>query len=222
MIEGSTEMGEQTNRAEFITALTTEHFVLQTAASSTIAEAAARSTLYVMALSSALVAMGFASQSPTVLVPFGLVVLPGVFILGIFTVVRLVDTTLENQQYLTGIARIRGYYKTLAPEAARYLRSDTARWPEAPVPPSLTQGPFFAMLGTTASMIAFLNNLVAGAAATLAVIAITGRERLGLALVAGIAMAAILMALFMSYQAKRFEGLRKIFDASESEGLGGD
>jgi hypothetical protein len=213
---------DEAKHAAFVSALTTEHFVLQTAASSTIAEAAARSTLYVMALSSALVAMGFASQSPSVLLPFALVVLPGIFILGIFTVVRLVDTTLENQQYLTGIARIRGYYKSMVPEAARYLRSDTARWPEAPVPPSLTRGPFFAMLGTTAAMIVFLNNLVAGAAVTLAATSIFGRERLGLALCAGIATAAILMATFMSYQIKRFEGLQRIFEASEEEGIAQD
>jgi len=210
-------MEDHSNRAEIITALTTEHFVLQTAASSTIAEAAARSTLYVMALSSALVAMGFASQSPSVLLPFALVVLPGVFILGVFTVVRLVDTTLENQQYLTGIARIRGFYKSLGPEASRYLRSDTARWPEAPVPPSLTQGPFFAMLGTTATMIAFLNNLVAGAAVTLGVIGGLGRNRLGLAILAGIATAAMFMGVFMSYQKRRFMGLQKIFEASEDK-----
>jgi hypothetical protein len=89
-------MEDQNTNAAFISALTTEHFVLQTAASSTIAEAAARSTLYVMALSSALVAMGFASQSATVLMPFGLVVLPGIFVPAVLTVVRLVDTTLEN------------------------------------------------------------------------------------------------------------------------------
>ena len=209
---------DQANHAAFVTALTTEHFVLQTAASSTIAEAAARSTLYVMALSSALVALGFASQSQSVFLPFALVALPGIFILGIFTVVRLVDTTLENQQYLTGIARIRGYYQSMTPEARKYLRSDTARWPEAPVPPSLTQGPFFAMLGTTAAMIAFLNNLVAGAAVTLATTAMFGRDRLGLALGAGIATAAILMAVFMRYQQNRFEGLQRMFKAAESEG----
>jgi hypothetical protein len=171
-----------------------------------------------MALSSALVAMGFASRSPTVLLSFGLVVLPAVFVLGIFTVVRLVDTTLENQQYLTGIARIRGYYKTITPEAARYLRSDTARWPEAPVTPSLTQGPFFAMLGTTAAMIAFLNNLVAGAAVTLGVIAIMG-DHLVIALATGIATTAILMAVFMSYQKRRFEALQRLFEETRDEGL---
>jgi hypothetical protein len=215
-------MEDQPNNAAFVTALTTEHFVLQTAASSTIAEAAARSTLYVMALSSGLVAMGFASQSPSVFLPFALVALPGIFILGIFTVVRLVDTTLENQQYLTGIARIRGYYQSMTPEARKYLRSDTARWPEAPVPPSLTQGPFFAMLGTTAAMIAFLNNLVAGAAVTLAITAIFGRDRLGVGLGAGIATAAIFMAVFISYQTKRFERLQRIFKAAENEGVAPD
>ncbi|HEV7705628.1 MAG TPA: hypothetical protein VGO46_15125 [Gemmatimonadaceae bacterium] len=212
-------MEDQSNHAAVVTALTTEHFVLQTAASSTIAEAGARSTLYVMALSSALVALGFASQSPSVFLPFALVALPGIFVLGIFTVVRLVDTTLENQQYLTGIARIRNYYKSLSPEAANYLRADTARWPEAFIVPSLMRGRFFAMFGTTSVMIAFLNNLVAGAAITLAAIAIFGRERFGIAIGAGIVTALIFMAVFMWYQNRRFEGLQRAFDAAENEGI---
>lgn len=207
-------MEDQANQTALVTALTTEHFVLQTAASSTIAESAARSTLYVMALSSTLVAMGFASQSSGVLVPFGLVVLPAVFVLGIFTVVRLVDTVLENQQYLTGISRIREFYKSLSPDAARYLRPDTARWPEAALVPSLTQGPFLAMLGTTATMIAFLNNLVAGAAVTLGVTAIFGRGRMLVALAAGIAVAVIFMAIFISYQTRRLTELGKLFESS--------
>jgi hypothetical protein len=45
-----------------------------------------------------------------------------------------------------------------------------------------------------------------------------GRDRLGLALGAGIAMAAILMAAFMRYQENRFEGLQRMFKAAESEG----
>jgi hypothetical protein len=207
-------MEDQAKQTALVTALTTEHFVLQTAASSTIAEAAARSTLYVMALSSTLVAMGFTSRSPGVFVPFGLVVLPAIFVLGIFTVVRLVDTTLENQQYLTGISRIRRFYTSLTADAGRYLQADTARWPDSAMVPSLTQGPFLAMLGTTASMIAFLNNLVAGAAVTLGVSALLGRESIAIALAIGIAVAAILMALFMSYQKRRFAALQRVFDAA--------
>ena len=56
-------MDEQSQRTALLSALTTEHFVLQTANSSTYAEASARSTLYVMALSSSLVAMGFLAGS---------------------------------------------------------------------------------------------------------------------------------------------------------------
>src|SRR5688500_19087582 len=110
-------MDEQQSHAAFMSALTTEHFVLQTAANATVSEAAARSSLYVFSLSSSLVAMGFASRSREVFVPFIAIVLPAVFVLGLLTVLRLVDTALENMQYLAGIARIRGYYRTLSPEA---------------------------------------------------------------------------------------------------------
>jgi len=46
-------------QAAFMSALVTEHFVLQTAASATVTEAASRTSLYVFSLSSSLVAMGF-------------------------------------------------------------------------------------------------------------------------------------------------------------------
>src|SRR5262249_33643290 len=84
----------------------TEHFVLQTAASATVTEAASRTSLYVFSLSSSLVAMGFVSQSPHTFRLFAAAILPALFVLGVFTVVRLVDTGLENQQFLRGIARI--------------------------------------------------------------------------------------------------------------------
>src|SRR4029434_9968309 len=112
-------------------ALTTEHFVLQTAANATVSEAAARASLYVFSLSSVIVAMGFTSQSRDVFLPFAAAVLPALFLLGIFTVVRLVDTGIENQQFLAGIARIRSYYRTLTPEAALYFSAASGRWPEA-------------------------------------------------------------------------------------------
>lgn len=99
-------MDERPAQSGFLSALATEHFVLQTAASSTISEAAARSSLYVFSLSSALVALGFTAQSPAVFLWFAAAVLPAVFLIGVFSVVRLVDTALENMQYLAGIACI--------------------------------------------------------------------------------------------------------------------
>ena len=97
-------MTEDADRAALVTALTTEHMVLQTAANATVADAAARSSLYVFALSSSLVAIGFISQSPELLPVMVSIVLPALFLLGVLTVMRLVDSSLENQQCEAGIA----------------------------------------------------------------------------------------------------------------------
>jgi len=191
-------------RSALLSALTTEHFVLQTANNSTYAEASARSTLYVMVLSSALVAMGFIAGSD-VLIPFAAIVLPGVFVLGIFTVVRLVETVLESQQYLTGIARIRAYYRTLGPEAARHFSPETGRWPEAKDDPALRLGMVFALFGTTASMIAVINNVVAGVSIALVVRLFAPAAPAWAAPVAGIAGALLLTWLFYAYQRWRFD-----------------
>jgi len=107
-----------------LSAMTTEHFVLQGANASTYAEASARSSLHVMALSSTLVALGFLSSRADVFLLFAAAVLPTLFLLGLFTVSRLVETALESMHYLTGIARIRAYYRSLGPALAlQRLRS---------------------------------------------------------------------------------------------------
>ena len=200
-------MDDDARQSAFLTALTTEHFVLQTAASSTISEAAARSSLYVFALSSSVVAMGFTSQSPDVFTPFVAAVVPAVFLLGVFTVVRLVDTVLENSQYLAGIARIRGYYRTLTPEAATYFAAETGRWPESAAAPALGLGPTLAFLGTTASMIAFINSVVAGAGVALLVLALLGDDEVNIGLICGVIAVALLMLIFLIYERWRFSRL---------------
>jgi hypothetical protein len=197
-------MDEETRQSALVSALTTEHFVLQAAASSTVGDAAARSSLYVFALSSSLVALGFTSQSPSVFLPFAAAVLPALFLLGVFTVIRLVDTALENNQCLTGIARIRGYYRTLTPEAATLFAPETGRWPEAQSSPALGLGTVFAFLGTTASMIAFINSVVAGMGIALLVIASASDHEVVLGLICGVASVAILMVVFISYERWRF------------------
>ena len=52
-------MEQQAREQAFITALVTEHFVLQSARSATIGEANGRASIYLSAVSSALVAFGF-------------------------------------------------------------------------------------------------------------------------------------------------------------------
>ena len=195
-------MDDRDSQSAFMTALTTEPFVLQTAASATVSEAAGRSSLYVLSLSSSLVAIGFASRSRETLVPFLATVLSSVFVLGLFTVVRLVDTTLENMRCLTGIARIRGYYRTLTPEAAVYFAAEHGRWPEGHAP-SLGLGPLVAFLTTSASVIAVINSIVAGVGVTLAGDLFFGVQK-SVALVLGVATAVVLMAAFVFYQRWRF------------------
>jgi hypothetical protein len=197
-------MNDRESQAAFMTALTTEHFVLQTAASATVSETAARSSLYVLSLSSSLVAIGFASRSREALVPFLATVLSSVFVLGLFTIVRLVDTALENMRCLMGIARIRGYYRTLTPEAAVYFAAERGRWPEGQMEPSLRLGPLVAFFTTSASMIAFINSIVGGVGVTLLAGELRADEQTVVALLLGVAAAVALMAVFVAYQRWRF------------------
>jgi len=202
-------MDEQSQRTALLSAMTTEHFVLQTANSSTYSEASARSTLYVMALSSSLVAMGFLAGSTEVLIPFAATVLPAIFLLGIFTVLRLVDTGLESMHYLTGIARIRAFYRTLGPDAAQHFAAEHGRWPEAETP-ATRLGPMLAFFGTTASMIAVLNNLVAGAGVALLAHTLSPFAPGWICAAAGVLGALVLTLAFYLYQRWRFA----VFDVS--------
>jgi hypothetical protein len=194
---------EQSERSALLSALTTEHFVLQTANNSTYSEASARSTLYVMVLSSTLLAIGFVAGSTDVLIPFAAIVLPAVFVLGIFTVVRLVETALDSMHCLDGIARIRAYYRTLGPEAARHFSPKSGRWPEVE-DPALRFGAGLAFFGTTASMIAVINNAVAGAALALLVRFLRPSAPTWLDVAVGIGGALVLTWLFYVYQRWRF------------------
>jgi len=196
-------MDEPAQRTALLSALTTEHFVLQTATSTTYTEASARSSLYVMALSSSLVAMGFLSNSPDALMPFTATVLPALFLLGLFTVARLVETGLESMHYLVGIARIRGFYRTLGPDAEHYFASEHGRWPEVKSP-ALRLGPVLAFLGTTASMIAVVNNAVAGAGIALMVHSASPSAPRWMVVALGVASALSLTGAFYAYQRWRF------------------
>lgn len=194
-------MNEKDPPPAFISALTTEHYVLQSALIGNTSEVGTRASLYVFSLSSSLVALGFASRSPDLFAPFVAIVLPALFILGVFTAIRLVDSNLEGNLYLEGIARIRRYYRTLAPEAAEHFSTESGRWPENPSWPALCLGPSIGLVTTTASMVAFLNSILAGVGVAMWV---GGLLRQLVASVIGAAAALVLMALFLIYQKWRY------------------
>jgi hypothetical protein len=115
-------MEQQAREQAFISALTTEQFVLQAARGANVGEMTGRATIYMGAVSSALIALGFLAQVVTRLDPFVAAVLPAVFVLGEFTFAALVRNTLENLVLLGQMQRIRGYYAHLGPRGRAVLR----------------------------------------------------------------------------------------------------
>jgi hypothetical protein len=205
MHEGSASMNEQQPSSAFISALTTEHYVLQSAISANTSEVGTRASLYLFSLSSSLVALGFASRSPELFGPFVAIVLPALFLLGLFTSVRLVDSNLEGILYLSSIARIRRYYRTLGPAAAEHFASESGRWPENQSWPALHTGPFMGLITTTASMVAFLNSIVAGVGVAMLAGGLLREKRTVVASLIGASVALVLMALFFVYQKWRYD-----------------
>jgi hypothetical protein len=107
--------------------------------------------------------------------------------------------------FLNGIARIRQYYRTLAPDAAGYFPPETGQWPENPVWPALRLGNFVGLFTTTASMIAFINSIVAGVGVALLVGGLFREKRTLLASLIGAGVALLLMAGFYAYQKWRYD-----------------
>jgi prepilin signal peptidase PulO-like enzyme (type II secretory pathway) len=198
-------MEQQEPSSAFISALTTEHYVLQSAVAGNTSEVGTRASLYLFSLSSTLVALGFVSRSPELFVPFVAIVLPALFILGLFTAVRLVDSNLEGILYLNGIARIRRYYRTLGRDAPEAFSPEFGRWPENHSWPALRMGPSLGLITTTASMIAFLNSVVAGVGVAMLVGGLVGEHRRLVPSLIGAGVALGLMALFYWYQKWRFD-----------------
>jgi hypothetical protein len=204
------QVDQQAQQAQFMSALVTEHFVLQSAASTTVSESSSRASLYMLALSSSLVGMGFVAQSPNAFVPFVATVLPILFVLGMFTTVRLVETTVENLRFMTGISRIRTYYRGLSPEAAAFFAPWEARagasgdgLDEALASIGSKRG-WLAAFFTLGSMVATINSLVGGAGVALLTVKLAGTSRTGLGVLLGLAATVVSMTVFYLYQRRQF------------------
>lgn len=184
-------MPEGTDRAELLTALTTEHFTLQGARSQTVSESASRATLYVMAVSSALVGLGFigqVSEVGDVFDIFALTVLPTLYVLGLFTFVRLAESSVEDVLYGRAINRIRNYYFELAGDQARLFVLSGHDDPIGVLANMGLSPTRWRLYFTTATMIAVINSVVGGAAVALA-LGVAVDATLGLAAAVGGAVA---------------------------------
>ena len=193
--------------AALLSAMTTEHFVMQTVIGTTASESMSRATIYIMALSSSMLALGFAADNEPAFGPFLACLLPAIFLLGIFTVLRMVDVATESMQAYIAITRIRAFYRTLGPEAANHFAAEYGRWPEGNYVPGLRIGRFAGYMTSAAMMIAVLNAMVTGAGITF--LALWLRIPFVLALVGGAAAALAFLALVFLYQRWRIHELAR-------------
>jgi hypothetical protein len=196
-------MEQQAREQAFISALTTEQFVLQAARSANVGEMTGRATVYMATVSSALIAFGFLAQVATRLDPFVAAVLPALFLLGEFTFAALVRNTLENLVLLGQMQRIRGFYRTLVPEADQFFgpAAEDERFSAAMATVGLRARPA-GMLFTGASVIAAINSIVGGVGVAL-LAAKVGHLATNAALSVGITAAVVLFGLHLLYQQQR-------------------
>jgi hypothetical protein len=160
-------VADEVDRQALLTTLTTEHFTLQGARGSTIAESAARAAMYLGSLSASLVSLGFVAQisaTGDTFRVFALVVLPTLFALGVFTFVRLAESAVEDIYYGRAINRIRSYYlEQVGPEARWFMLAGHDDAPGVLRNMGLTPSGH-QLYFTASSAIAVVNSVVGGAA----------------------------------------------------------
>jgi len=190
-----------------LTALTTEHFNLQTGRMGTISEANGRSSLYLGSLSSAVIAIAFVGQANQIgdtFYLFALTLLPPVFLLGVFTYLRLVQISIEDMVYTVLSFRIRQYFLGLDPKAAPFFPptdpQGIAKLERIGLVPT---GPL-QMLLTAASMVACINAIVGGVVVALAARLLL-EASVPVAAVTGAVVALMFATLFFAYQVRRFQ-----------------
>lgn len=195
----------------FYSALLTEHFVLESARGITVSESSSRASLYLMTLSSSLVAFGFLAQT-NFAIGFLAVVIPVVFLLGIFTYQRLVETSLEDVAALASIQRIRGVYATTLPGAEAYFPMPSG--PHAPneMLPIGRRASWRGVFFTMSSAIGVVNSIVGGAG--VAIVCSSAGFGSGGSIVVGGAVGATLAVLHGLYQESRYAQLSRLTSAT--------
>jgi hypothetical protein len=198
-------MAATEDRQARLTALTTEHFTLQGARSQTVGESAARSSLYMFSVSSTLIALGFVSQvseGGEIFQLFALTVLPTLFFLGVFTFVRLVQSSIEDVYYGRAINRIRAYYLQLAGEDARYFLMTAHDDPPGVLANmGLAGGSIWQLFFGMASAVAVVNSVV-GAGAVAVLLGVTLDLPLAVAAIVGIAFLVASVAVHQRYDVR--------------------
>lgn len=197
--EAGTGQAEIEPRPAAVTFVTTEHFTLQGARASTIAEATGRATMFLGAVSGGLVALGLIATAAgvrTAFYAFALILLPTLFLVGLTTFNRVLQSGIEDLGYASRIARLRGYYFQYAPELAGYLLS---------VPPAerlrlqgIGGGRSQKFL-TVSAMVGLVTAVLAGSAAGLLTAVVSGHVLVA-ALITGVLVAIAVFAALIHFE----------------------
>jgi hypothetical protein len=208
---------------EFLQALTTEHFTLQTARAVGVNESNGRTALYVGALSSTLVALALVAQrSPLGEVFFvvALTVLPAVLFLGLVTFVRVLQSSLEDIIYARAINRIRHYYTEIDPARAHYFLLSGRDDVRGALANMCLRDSWHQFLFTLPTAVAVINGLLGGVTAALAVATAAGLPLPAMVL-SGMVSGTAILAAHVAYQRRRFNRMRATVAARfPSEGPG--
>lgn len=187
-------------RPAAVSFVTTEHFTLQGARSSTIAEATGRATMFLGAVSGGLVALGLIATATGVgaaFYAFGLILLPTLAFVGLVTFDRVLQSGIEDHGYAQRIARLRGYYFLYAPELVGHLLSVPAA--ERLRVQGLKGGRWQKFV-TVAGMVSVVTSVLAGSGAGLLTAVIPGSNPVA-ALIAGVLVALAAMGVLLRIQA---------------------
>jgi hypothetical protein len=220
----NTERGNKPDQADgdprpaAVTFVTTEHFTLQGARSSTISESTGRASVFLGAVSGGLIALGLvatAAKTGAVFYTFGLILLPTLAFVGLATFNRVLQSGIEDLGYARRIAQLRDYYFDHAPELAGYLPNPAESLPT----PGLGIG-LWQQFVTVAGMVAVLTAILAGSAGGLLAAAASGHSLIA-ALVTGVFVAGAALTLLMRYQNSAWiRGSKALLFAGAEAGTG--
>jgi hypothetical protein len=186
------------DREALLTALTTEHLVMQNVVSASIAEQQARASMFLLSASGALVAIGLMAQSDKFLLFTG-VIIAALYLTGLLTILRLVDVGMESMQSEVTIAKIRRYYRTLGEPAEALFEVPLGRWPEGKLDSGHVIGEVLGLLTTAASMIACVNGFIGGAGLALLLYHLVPTG-VAVAVLAGAVFVVVQVAVAYAYQ----------------------
>src|SRR6195256_2764739 len=182
--------------------MTTEHFTLQTARGAANAEISSRLQLFVTSLSGTIVTLALAAQLSglgPVFHTFALILLPTLYLLGVMTLLRILQASNEWRIYGQGMARIRHYFVELSPQISPYLVMPSTDDPWANLGAVGIRTAWWQGLLTAGALIVGLDSIVDGSLICLLVKIVTPGA--GIPLVCGVV--GFVVSLVVLYEAQR-------------------